>query len=76
MKIPKYIQNKMHSAAAMYAHASETMKEIDDYLLSKGISPDVYRSGNGISLEEIEYGNDVTDAFVAWAAEDFDGESV
>lgn len=33
--------------------------------------PEAYRAGNGISLEELEYGNDITDEFVQWAEEDF-----
>lgn len=71
MKIPKEIQKKMHRACAMYVKASELMQEIDAYMESKGISPEVYRNGCGISLEELEYGNDVTDEFVRWAEKDF-----
>ena len=71
MKISKTIQDKMHRAAAMYAKAARTMGEIDEYLESRGVSPEVYRAGNGISLEELEYGNDITDEFVRWAEEGF-----
>lgn len=55
----------------MYAKAARTMGEIDEYLESRGVSPEVYRAGNGISLEELEYGNDITDEFVRWAEEGF-----
>ena len=55
----------------MYVKAARTMGEIDEYLQSRGVSPEVYRAGNGISLEELEYGNDITDEFVRWAEEGF-----
>ena len=71
MRIPKGIQAKMHRAATMYAKAAKVMEEIDEYLQAKGAPPEVYRTGNGVSLEELEYGNDVTDEFVRWAEEGF-----
>lgn len=71
IRIPKAIQAKMHRAAAMYAKCAGLMEEIDGFLQSKGISPEVYRTGNGVSLEELEYGNDVTEQFVEWAEEGF-----
>lgn len=64
MKVSKNIQNKMHKAAKLYSQASELMKEVDAYFEDKGLDMEILRDGSGISLEEIEYGNDVTDQFV------------
>ena len=72
MKISKEMQKQMHIAAAIYATASKIMAGIDMYLTSKGADPEVYRVGNGISLDELEYGNDITDEFCAWAERDFE----
>ena len=78
MKIPKYIENKMRRALELYQKANFIMCEIEDYLaenckvenIDNILSP--WRSGNGISLEELEYGNDIIDEFVKWAESDFE----
>lgn len=67
MKIPIDIQNKMRQAAKLFNEAHELMKDIDLFFENKGISDDVYRSDNGISITEIEYGIDIVDDFVKWA---------
>lgn len=72
MKIPIDIQKKMRRAVKLYSEANEIMKEVDLFFESKGISEDIYRCCNGISLEEIEYGNDIVDDFVKWADSDFE----
>lgn len=61
MKIPKYIKNKMHRIAELHTEADELMKEVEEYLTSKGYCIDTIRDGSGASLEELDYGNDVTD---------------
>ncbi len=71
MNIPITIQNKMRRAAKLYSEANQLMTEIDDFFESKGISDDIYRCGNGLSLEEIENGIDIVDDFVKWANLDF-----
>ena len=61
MKIPKYIKTKMHKVASLHAEAFGIMREIEEYLINHGISIDAIRDGRGDSLEELEYGNDITD---------------
>jgi len=65
MKIPKYIIAKMHRVAKLSREASVLSKEIEDFFVKQGYDVYELRSGNGKSLEELEYGNDVTDEFVA-----------
>lgn len=61
MKIPKYIKNKMH-AVVRYSRASdEAMQEVEDWLKRNGFSIEPLRDGDGRSLEELEYGNDIVD---------------
>lgn len=61
MKIPKYIRQRMEKCLLYNIRAADAMKEIEDWLESHGIDPERLRDGCGISLEEIEYGNDVID---------------
>ena len=67
--IPKSIQNKMHRLAKLSAEASRLSGDIDDWFIKHGYnvdettSGDSLRSGSGLSLEELEYGNDITDEF-------------
>ncbi len=61
----------MHKAARLFQEANGILNEVDEYLENNGISDKIYRCGNGISLEEIEAGNDITEEFVAWAENDF-----
>lgn len=62
MKIPKYIKDKMHRAAKGYARLNQEMCEINEWFEEHGITAEELRCGDGESLEEIEYGNDVTAA--------------
>lgn len=63
MKIPKHIKNKMKSAARHYQIGSSLMQEINDWFEKNGYPPEQIRTGDGYSLEEIEYGNDMVDIF-------------
>ncbi len=63
MKVPKYIQAKMHRLASISADAAALSKEIDDWFISRGFVIEDLRSGDGLSLEELEYGNDITEVF-------------
>ncbi len=71
MKVPKYIEDKMHRIARLHRQAHEEMQAIEDWLLRNGVSPDdldnggCLRCGDGESLEELEYGIDVTELLVA-----------
>lgn len=64
MKVPEYIQQKMHRAAKLHAEASRLIRQIDKWFESRGYTPENLRCGDGFSLEELDYGNDVTDIFV------------
>lgn len=67
IKIPKYIKNKMHRLAKLSLESRHLSQEIDDWFF-KNYGTDerwieALRSGSGLSLEELEYGNDITDEF-------------
>lgn len=71
MVIPKYIQNKMHKIAEYSLKAKQLSCEVDKYFQNYGIDIEMLRCGNGCSLEELEYGNDITEAFCVHAEKDF-----
>lgn len=64
MRISKNIQEKMHKLAQLISQAAVLDKEINDYFESKGYDIDGLRSGDGTTLDELNYGNDVTEIFV------------
>lgn len=64
MEVSKSIVRKMRRAVVLYQEACALMHEVDVYFDEQGVPPEFVRSGDGTSLEEIEYGNDVVDAFV------------
>lgn len=69
MKVPKYIQAKMHRLARLSSEAAQLSQTIDEYFGSRGYNNDFgskrsLRSGDGVGLEELELGNDVTEQFV------------
>ena len=51
----------MHRIAELHTEATELMDEVEEYLISKGYDIEAIRDGSGASLEELDYGNDVTD---------------
>lgn len=63
MRVSKKIQNKMHRLAKLTEQASELAGEINNYFKDNGYDIDELRTGDGESLDELDYGNDVTDAF-------------
>lgn len=63
MEVPKYIQCKMHRAAKLHAEAAKLTRQVDEWFESRGYTPENLRCGDGLSLEELDYGNDVTDIF-------------
>ena len=63
MKIPKHIRDKMHKLANLHYKAAELGMEIDSWFIAHGFDIEELRDGSGDSLEELDYGNDVTDAF-------------
>lgn len=66
MKIPNHIKQKMHRLARIQTTANELIKELDDWFDKYGFDIEKLRCGNGISLEELNYGNDVTDELCDW----------
>lgn len=63
-KVPKYIKKKMHEVARLERKSSEIMDEIEEWLIKNGIDTSVdngLRAGDGIGLDELEYGNDCTE---------------
>lgn len=70
MKVPKYIRDKMHRVAALERQAAIVMGEIEGWLLRNGVAEEelysggYLRCGDGVSLEELEYGDDVTELLV------------
>lgn len=73
LKVPKYIQEKMHRVAKLNFESRILSNEIDEFFIGKGLDIDTLRCGNGLSLEELDLGNDITDQFVAEAEDDFSG---
>lgn len=63
-KVPEYIKKKMHTIARLERKSSEIMEEIENWLIKNGMDVSVddgLRHGDGIGLDELEYGNDCTD---------------
>lgn len=76
IKVSKEIQRKMHKIAELSRKAKELSSEVDQYFIDKGFDIEELRCGNGRSLEELEYGNDITDKFCQDATEDFSDTSM
>ncbi len=64
MKIPQYIVADMHRAARHFQGGAEIMRRVDEWFISNGYDIDELRCGDGLGLEEIEYGNDITDSLI------------
>ena len=64
MRISKDIQGKMHKLAQLTSQAAMLDREINNYFESKGYDVDELRSGDGTTLDELDYGNDITATFV------------
>lgn len=63
MNVPQHIRSRMHRAARLSKAMDEEMRIVDDWFINRGFDIEKLRCGDGVSLEEIEYGNDVTDIF-------------
>ena len=66
MKVSQSIKNKMRKLAKLSAQAKELSYDIDNYFIENGYDIELLRSGDGMSLDELDYGNDVTDEFCEW----------
>ena len=76
IKVSEEVQTKMHRIAELSRKVKELSSEVDQYFIDKGFDIEELRCGNGRSLEELEYGNDITDRFCKDAAEDFSDRSM
>ena len=63
MKIPKHIRQKMHKIAEFSHKSGELSSEVDAWFEAHGYDIAELRCGDGCSLEELNYGNDVVYAF-------------
>ena len=65
MEVPKYIQDRMRKVAKYAKRMSEEMRIVDEWFYTHGYDVELLRAGDGSTLEELEYGNDITDEFCA-----------
>lgn len=65
MKVPRYIQDKMHKVAELHHKAANISADVDNWFIDHGFDMNELRCGDGYSLEELDYGNDVTDILCA-----------
>lgn len=63
MRASKEIKRKMHKIAELSNKVKELSSEVDQYFINNGFDIEKLRCGNGRSLEELEYGNNITDEF-------------
>lgn len=61
MVIPNYIRSKMHLCASHACQAAKYDIEVVNWLEKHGVNVESISDGDGTSLEELMYGNDVTD---------------
>lgn len=64
MIVSKEIQRKMHKLAKLTSQAAILDREINDYFEINGYDKDEIRAGDGNTLDELNYGNDITDQFI------------
>lgn len=60
MRVPNYIKVKMHRIATLQKQAASLSAEVDNWFIDHGFNIEELRCGDGQSLEELDYGNDVT----------------
>jgi hypothetical protein len=65
-KVSSNIRLKLKTIAQLHKRAQSLMEEVEKYLKSKGFDVDRLRDGCGVSLEEFEYWNDITEEFCKW----------
>ena len=54
----------MHKLAKLTSQAAILDREINDYFEINGYDIDELRAGDGSTLDELNYGNDITDQFI------------
>lgn len=64
MIVSKEIQRIMHKLAKLTSQAAILDREINDYFEINGYDIDELRAGDGSTLDELNYGNDITDQFI------------
>lgn len=68
MRVPNYIKVKMHRIATLQKQSALLSAEVDNWFIEHGFSIEELRCGDGQSLEELDYGNDVTNEFCSRVA--------
>lgn len=63
MKVPGHIREKMHKIAELHRRAADISYVVDSWFIEHGYDIEDLRTGDGSSLEELDYGFDVTDDF-------------
>lgn len=63
MKVPEHIREKMHKIAELHRRATDISDVVDSWFIEHGYYMEDLRTGDGRSLEELDYGFDVTDDF-------------
>ena len=58
MIVPKYIEDKMRRAHRHFQAGSALMDDVNEWLEVHGFDELELRNGDGMSLEEIEYGTE------------------
>lgn len=66
----------MHKIAELSRRTKELSNEVDQYFIDKGFNIEELRCGNGRNLDELEYGNDMTEKFCRDAKDDFSDNSM
>ena len=63
MKVPEYIRDRMHKIADYHKKAAKLSETVDNWFIKHGFDIEELRGGDGFTLEELDYGNDITDIF-------------
>lgn len=75
MKVPKYIKEKMHEIARLSKRTQTIVGEVEQYFRNRDYDIDALRVNDGISLTELDCGNDVTEKLCKAIEEDDYGKN-
>lgn len=75
MKVPKYIKEKMHEIARLSKRTQTIVGEVEQYFRNRDYDIDALRANDGISLTELDCGNDVTEKLCKAIEEDDYGKN-
>ena len=75
MKVPKYIKEKMHEIARLSKRTQTIVGEVEQYFRDRDYDIDALRGDDGISLTELDIGNDTTETLCKAIEEDDYGKN-